>query len=531
MPRFARTLPVFVSFLLIALPGGAEVIPTPPTEEELLQKINDFARDNDIPGGAVTQDQLEEFLLTEAYVESMRLEKSNVTVLKRNKQLDFDPTIHSEISNGMAEWAEVRKIQVPGSPNAIYELRPISPEELMQRRLEAVGQSKDALADAMDGMAMGMTALGVALAAGIQESGFGSILGPEVELLGEDDGFDSDCEDLVERGLGKEHEQFIVSGIGSYGRYTGFMPISWMLLHACMLRWSAMQLDDIEIPTVEQYAAEYRRQLDEFKKRARITGTEVIDGQQTLKVAVTGIGIKEKTEDGRTIEIEEVGIWIDPQHYKRPKIRLEGTVTEGRKSQEFFMERESQDYRRVEGTYLYEPYAEVVRVGGVMTDKERRELAKAQKELEKAEAELAAMPASQRAMVEKMMGSQMAQMRNMVNTGMFETRIVTTSIEINPDFATAFGPMTIIGAGPDGSSGGGASGGTNAIGQGDNASVIRLIQAHLTTLGYEPGPATGQLDAMTTIAISQYQAEKGLPVTGEPSAALAQRLQTDVDAR
>lgn len=457
--KHSMTLAVLVSFLLVSLPSAAQV----PADEAAAQEVNDWISEYDLPGRVVTENELEQFLLGEAYIEQMRLERSDVSVLKRNKHLDFDPALHSEINRDMAEWLEVIKVPVRGG-KPIYMVRPLSPEEVNQRRLEAQGYAKDELSDAMKGMAVGMSALGLALRAGIKESGFGAALADESKGVTPHwlrRGFGDDCaQDMY---LYNTSESEYIGGL----RGMGIAPVTYMLSHACMLVWAAQQLDNIEIPTAEQYAAAQRRQLDELKKYAKIAGKEVVDGRQTLKVEITGLDIKEESEDGRTIEIDNMSMWLDPAVYKRRKIRFEGTMTEGGKSQEFFMERENQDYRRVGDSYLYEPYAEVVRVGGVLTDEERRELAKAQKELEKAEAELAAMPASQRAMVEKMMGSQMAQMRSLVNTGMFETRIITSSIEINPDFATAFGPATIIGAGP----GGGASGGTDSVGQGNNTSL------------------------------------------------------------
>lgn len=54
-------------------------------------------------------------------------------------------------------------------------------------------------------------------------------------------------------------------------------------------------------------------------------------------------------------------------------------------------------------------------------------------------------------------------------------------------------------------------------------------QNYLQALGYETGNASGELSIETTIAISQYQAENGLEVTGEVSPALVDQLAADVD--
>lgn len=56
-----------------------------------------------------------------------------------------------------------------------------------------------------------------------------------------------------------------------------------------------------------------------------------------------------------------------------------------------------------------------------------------------------------------------------------------------------------------------------------------MVQRHLQALGYDPGNTEGELGVQTTIAISQFQAEKGLEVTGEVSPQLAGILASEVD--
>ena len=67
----------------------------------------------------------------------------------------------------------------------------------------------------------------------------------------------------------------------------------------------------------------------------------------------------------------------------------------------------------------------------------------------------------------------------------------------------------------------------------DNAmpnGLLAQIQRHLVALGYEPGNTDGVLDPMTRSAISRYQTEHDLPVTGEPSTELAIDLAEEVEA-
>jgi len=51
--------------------------------------------------------------------------------------------------------------------------------------------------------------------------------------------------------------------------------------------------------------------------------------------------------------------------------------------------------------------------------------------------------------------------------------------------------------------------------------LTRIIQTDLVALGYDPGNTQGELSTETIVAISKYQAENNLDVTGEPSPQLA----------
>lgn len=61
--------------------------------------------------------------------------------------------------------------------------------------------------------------------------------------------------------------------------------------------------------------------------------------------------------------------------------------------------------------------------------------------------------------------------------------------------------------------------------------VTQSVQKHLQALGYSVGNTNGNLDTDTVIAISQFQAENGMDVTGEVSPQLLGILGARVDAR
>jgi peptidoglycan hydrolase-like protein with peptidoglycan-binding domain len=58
--------------------------------------------------------------------------------------------------------------------------------------------------------------------------------------------------------------------------------------------------------------------------------------------------------------------------------------------------------------------------------------------------------------------------------------------------------------------------------------LTQRIQQDLVTLGYDPGSVDGELTTNTIIAISQFQAERDMPVTGEVSPVLAGILAAEI---
>ena len=61
--------------------------------------------------------------------------------------------------------------------------------------------------------------------------------------------------------------------------------------------------------------------------------------------------------------------------------------------------------------------------------------------------------------------------------------------------------------------------------------LTRMIEEKLAALGYDTGEVDGESTTETVVAISQYQAEKGMDVTGEASPQLAGILSADVKAK
>ena len=58
--------------------------------------------------------------------------------------------------------------------------------------------------------------------------------------------------------------------------------------------------------------------------------------------------------------------------------------------------------------------------------------------------------------------------------------------------------------------------------------LVQIIEEQLDALGYDTGAVDGEATVKTAVAISQFQAENGMPVTGEPSPQLAGILSAKV---
>lgn len=104
-----------------------------------------------------------------------------------------------------------------------------------------------------------------------------------------------------------------------------------------------------------------------------------------------------------------------------------------------------------------------------------------------------------------------------------------------------FGMGGAMGAAAGGGAGGGAAGNvvdtssSNCAGSGFNSAdlttddLTESVQKHLDALGYDTGNTDGEASVMTSVAISQFQAENGMDVTGEVSPQLLGALAAEVD--
>ena len=210
-------------------------------------------------------------------------------------------------------------------------------------------------------------------------------------------------------------------------------------------------------------------------------------------------------------------IIFDPENLRLIKHRVEGTAIVDGQSRDIFIETEFWDFRNPPGCAdMDEPYMSARRVGGILGPQEMAQLAEAQAQMAEFERQLADVPPQQRAMVERMLGPQMEMVRNLANSGTIEQVQEIERITCNPDWKELYGGPAVPSPNAE----------AQILAEGN---LIRIIQEYLVILGYEPGNIDGTLDDLTIVAISQFQAEHGLPVDGEPSEELAAALLEAVD--
>jgi hypothetical protein len=259
-------------------------------------------------------------------------------------------------------------------------------------------------------------------------------------------------------------------------------------------------------------ASEADRQAD-MMSQLESRGTEEYAGVTATRYDSTAPPASMGVVDGREVVSNSFVVWVDHDRNVLVGHRFNGTMIENGESRDFFVQVTNSDFRNPPGCHdLIKPFTTDVEMGGMLDDEQMAQMQEARAQLAEFDKQMAELPASQRQMMESMMGGQMDSMRSMAESGSFAHKMETEEILCNPDLKALFSTQM---AGVDGL-------------QPTGAGLLRLIQTDLTTLGYEPGNTDGVMDTMTQVAISQYQAEAGLSVTGEPSQELADALATAV---
>lgn len=170
--------------------------------------------------------------------------------------------------------------------------------------------------------------------------------------------------------------------------------------------------------------------MRQFADSATLVGIESEDGRDAFHLRAENLDLVQES-DGQTFTINTMDSWIDAKQYVPLRMRLEGVAASGSETRPVFMEKIDQDYRNVPDSNMYESYRQVMRISGVMSDKEKAQMQEAQQQMAEFETQMAQMPASQRDMIMRQMGPQMEMMKKMASGGGMEMETVVHSITVN----------------------------------------------------------------------------------------------------
>ncbi len=181
--------------------------------------------------------------------------------------------------------------------------------------------------------------------------------------------------------------------------------------------------------TSHDNATELANHMASFRDTAKLIGKESIDGRSAFHLKTSDINQTQEA-DGQEFTIQTLNFWVDTSEYVPLKMRMEGIAKVDGETRPIFVEQYWADYRNIADSDMYESFLQTMRMGGVLGPKEQAQMAEAQKQMAEFEKQLASMPASQRQMMEKMMGSKMDMMRSMVTGGAFEIKTTVSGISI-----------------------------------------------------------------------------------------------------
>ena len=442
---------------------------------------------------------------------------------------------------GFVEWKELYEQVIDEDGNS--HIRQIPPDEIQRRLTKAnTGKAPNEMAQFLQAYAVAGVALGAAaenefakaMPGAFGQSAFSGMGGNTVKALANNKntvdqqvatamlcGFAKEYGDAArsspwptweEQEAEKDGKGNPVMGGDVNKRRAGWeyytSPLVMMSENACFLMAASFVISAENADVT----AETKEVVEETNKALEVItygGQEEINGTTAHKISVTDVEHVEETEAG-TVSVLRMDRWIDAEHYGDVRMRMEATLESEGTTREIFFERDMTDYRNVPGSNMIVSYKTTVRMGGVLSDEDRAKLAANQAQMAQLEEQLASIPPDQRAMMEQMLGSQLAQMKSLVDDGTYATEYVTTNVVINPDLkidpANKSGPMS-------------------------ETDLLIRIQRDLDTLGYDPGNTIGNLSRETVAAIISFQKDNDLELTGKPSPQLAGILAARVAAK
>ena len=178
----------------------------------------------------------------------------------------------------------------------------------------------------------------------------------------------------------------------------------------------------------------FYRMYPKIAERAELEGTESVDGEQCHVLAISdfsGLDLDEQMEMGdRGDFVPKTGLlYVDTDDHLIRKMELGGEITRDGQTSPMTAVTVLSDYREVEG--MLHPFQLHITATGLAAGMSEEEMEEARRGLAEMEKNLEGMDATQRAMVERMMGGQMEKLRKMLESGQFEITVVTKQVRVN----------------------------------------------------------------------------------------------------
>ncbi len=187
-----------------------------------------------------------------------------------------------------------------------------------------------------------------------------------------------------------------------------------------------------------------------FAQRARLVGTNtVFGGRPAFLLVAEGLSDLSPRQVGEAeFVVDKISLWIDTEKFVQLQLRVFGSMKKKDQSMPIKIELNQWNYAEV-GT-MYEPRSQLMGITGLMggsqlDPKQQREMAKARTDMEKLKQQIAAMPASQRAMIQGQVDKAEKQLALMTDQDVIssEVGLMVYSINKGPPFDWKMGDPSL----------------------------------------------------------------------------------------
>jgi hypothetical protein len=180
--------------------------------------------------------------------------------------------------------------------------------------------------------------------------------------------------------------------------------------------------------------ADFYQHYPQIAERAELVGKAAVDGQECFVVKIddfSGLDLGQNMTVGDQGEFvpKKATLYLDGSDYVLRKMEMEGETISGAQPQPMTAQVALTDYRNVEG--MLHPFTIQVHATGAPSGIPQEDLAKARGEMERMEKQLAALPESQRAMVEGMIRPQIEQLEQMLEGGEIDITLTTKEVRVS----------------------------------------------------------------------------------------------------